>query len=120
MLMISQFWKSRGGSVIPIFAISLIPVVGVVGVAVDFSRAASARSELQGALDASALMLSKEALSLTADEVSQRADDYFKAQFVRPEAQRIRINATFKSANGAYALKVTAKAKVDTTFARVL
>jgi Flp pilus assembly protein TadG len=119
-MLISRFCKARGASVIPIFAISLIPVVGMVGAAVDFSRAASARAELQGALDASALMLSKEALSLTDDEISLRAQDYFNAQFVRPEAQKIKVKATFKSGRGAYSLKMTAKARVDTTFARVL
>ena len=119
-MLIARFFKSRGASVIPIFAISLIPVIGVVGAAVDFSRAASARAELQAALDATALMLSKEALSLTETEVSQRADEYFNAQFVRPEAKKVKTNATFKSGNGAFTLKVTAKARVDTTFARVL
>lgn len=84
-MLIARFFKSRGASVIPIFAISLIPVIGVVGAAVDFSRAASVRAELQAALDATALMRSKEALSLTETEVSQRADEYFNAQFVRPE-----------------------------------
>jgi len=119
-MLISRFCKSRSASVIPIFAISLIPIIGVVGAAVDFSRAASARTELQAALDASALMLSKEALSLTDAEISQRADDYFKAQFSRTEAQNIVTTATFTSADGKFTLSTTAKARVDTTFARVL
>jgi Flp pilus assembly protein TadG len=119
-MLISPFWKSRGGSVIPMFALSLVPVVGVVGAAVDFSRAASARTELQAALDASALMLSKEALSLSGSEVSQRADDYFKAQFSRTEAQNIATTASFTAVDGKFTLKISANARLDTTFARVL
>lgn len=119
-MLISRFRKSCKASVIPIFALSVIPVVGMVGAAVDFSRAASARSELQAALDATALMLSKEALSLSTTDLSQRADDYFKAQFTRSEANKISTNAVFKSSKGSFTLKVTAKAQLDTTFARVL
>ena len=40
------------GSVIPLFGICALVVFGTVAVAIDYSRAASSRSEMQAALDA--------------------------------------------------------------------
>ena len=49
------------------FAIMLPVLLTSVGAAIDYSRAANARSAMQAAVDATALMISKEAASLTAD-----------------------------------------------------
>ena len=54
-----------GASVIPTFALALLPITGFVGAAVDYSRANSARTAMQAAVDATALMLSKTASSLS-------------------------------------------------------
>ena len=42
-------------------ALGIIPLMGAVGAAVDYSRANSARTAMQAALDATALMLAKNA-----------------------------------------------------------
>ena len=44
--------RDREGSVAATFALALIPLVGLVGAAVDYSAANSARTNLQVALDA--------------------------------------------------------------------
>ena len=49
------------------FALAIIPVVGLVGVAVDYSRANSVKAGVQGALDATALAMAKSAPTLTAE-----------------------------------------------------
>ena len=54
----------RRGNVTLIFALSIIPLVGAVAVAVDYSRGNSARTAMQAVLDATTLMISKEALDL--------------------------------------------------------
>ncbi|MBN8936615.1 MAG: hypothetical protein J0I13_10105, partial [Rhizobiales bacterium] len=41
------------------FALAIVPVVGLVGAAVDYSRAAATRTAMQSAVDSTALMLSK-------------------------------------------------------------
>src|SRR5262249_58343293 len=71
------------------FGIAAIPVVALVGAAVDYSRGNSAKVALQAALDSTALLLSKEAGSLTQDQMNQKANDYFKANFHRPEAKNV-------------------------------
>ena len=66
---------ARGGNVTLTFALALVPIVGLVGAAVDYSRANSARTQMQAALDSTALMLSKEASSLTTSQMTQKAND---------------------------------------------
>src|SRR5256714_11137313 len=48
----SEFKQNSEGSVASIFALALIPVVGLVGAAVDYSQANNVRTTLQARLDA--------------------------------------------------------------------
>jgi Flp pilus assembly protein TadG len=54
-----NFTAARGGNVMLTFALSTIPIFGLVGTAVDYSRANSAKAAMQAAVDATALMLSR-------------------------------------------------------------
>ena len=72
--------------VAPMMALAALPLFGFVGAAVDYSRANSARTAMQAALDASALMMSKDAQTMTAASLAQKANDDFNATFTRPEA----------------------------------
>ena len=51
----SRFLGNRDGSVAPMLALAALPLLGFVGAAIDFSRAASARTAMQSALDAGAV-----------------------------------------------------------------
>jgi Flp pilus assembly protein TadG len=119
-MMLARFWKSRDGSVIPIFALAIIPVIGFVGAAVDFSRAGSARTEMQAALDSTALMLSKDATKLNETELQARATAYFNSLFTRQEVSGLTVTPIYNAVNSTYTLKVTAAGQVDGTFSRVL
>ena len=55
------FRSDKSGNVVITFAIATIPLIGFTGVAVDYSRANSAKASMQAATDAAALILSKEA-----------------------------------------------------------
>ncbi len=48
------FGEAEGGNVAIIFGMSLIPLVGLVGAAVDYSQANSVRSAMQTAADSTA------------------------------------------------------------------
>jgi Flp pilus assembly protein TadG len=56
----SQFERSREGSVVSTFALALVPMVGLVGAAVDYSTANNARTSLQIALDAALIAGAKD------------------------------------------------------------
>ncbi|MDQ2955024.1 MAG: pilus assembly protein TadG-related protein, partial [Pseudomonadota bacterium] len=49
------FLRQSGGGVGPMLALALVPIVGAVGAAVDFSRASDVRTKLQAAVDAAVL-----------------------------------------------------------------
>ncbi|HWM80597.1 MAG TPA: pilus assembly protein [Pseudolabrys sp.] len=98
------FRRAKSGNVAIIFGLSVIPVIGFVGSAVDYSRASSTRAAMQSALDATALMLSKTAVSLSADQVSVKATDYFLSLLNNPDAKNIKITATYSDANGSQIL----------------
>jgi Flp pilus assembly protein TadG len=52
---IRSFRRSTSGNVAMIFGLALIPVLGMVGAGVDYSRAANLRARLQAAADAAAV-----------------------------------------------------------------
>ena len=99
----SKFFGNRDASVAPLMALAALPMFGMVGAAVDYSRAASTRTAMQAALDASALMLSKDAQTLNTANLEQRASDGFKAMFTRPEAYDVAVATQFtQPAQGTY------------------
>ena len=69
---LSRFCSDRRASVVPIFAFAMIPILALTGTALDYSRANSARTAVQAALDATALTLSKEAVGMDETRSRQR------------------------------------------------
>jgi Flp pilus assembly protein TadG len=99
----------------------IIPLMGAVGAAVDYSRASSTRTAMQAALDSTALMLSRDAQTMSAAQLESKASAYFNAQFHRPEASNVRIEQQFSSPQqGSFNIKVTGNATVNTMFWRVV
>ena len=54
-MLFKRFWKNREGGVAPVLAITALPLFGAIGAAVDYGRVATFRTEMQNALDATAL-----------------------------------------------------------------
>src|SRR3989440_8207848 len=99
-MLFSRFLRDRRGSIAPMFAIAVIPVIGLVGAAVDYSRAASVRTGMQAAIDATALAMAKLAPTLTQTELQQKATAYFNTMFTHPEAKNLVITPTYSTAGG--------------------
>jgi Flp pilus assembly protein TadG len=78
---IRQFWsgsRSRAGNVAIIFSIAIVPIIGGVGAAVDYSMANSNRASMQKALDATALALAK-LMPLTQAQLNEKGWQFFSA-----------------------------------------
>ena len=106
--------KATAGNVAVTFALTLVPVMGCVGAAVDYSRANSAKVAMQAASDATALMLSKTAASVTSSQLQTSATNYFKALFNRSEVTGITVTPTYTTAGGSHiTLKVAGSLKAD-------
>jgi Flp pilus assembly protein TadG len=99
--------KASAGNVAVTFALTLVPVAGAVGAAVDYSRANSAKVAMQAAADATALMLSKTAATVTSAQLQTSATNYFKALFNRSEVTGLTVTPTYTTAGGS---KITVKA----------
>src|SRR5262245_31345207 len=95
-----RLYATKGGNVTLTFAIATIPLVGFVGAAMDYSRANSAKAAMQVALDSSALMLAKEAYSLTTAQLDTKATDYFKSLFTRTDVANATVTPTYTTSNG--------------------
>ena len=108
--------EDRNGGVAPLLALGLIPLVLAVGAAVDYSRAGSVRTAMQAAGDATALMLAKNASSLTANQLQQNAISYFQANFHRPEAQNVQVSAAYAQGSSGFTVTVNSSANVFTSF----
>src|SRR5262245_62999861 len=100
--LLSAFRSDRRANVAITFAFASLPILGMVAAAVDYSRANSVKAAMQTALDATALMLSKEAATDTEDVLKTNAKKYFKALFNRPEVNDndIDIEVTYSTTGG--------------------
>ncbi len=112
----TRFFSDRKGGVTPLLALGIIPIVGAVGAAVDYSRANSVRTAMQAAGDATALMLAKSASTTTPDQLQQNATAYFQANFHRPEAQGLQVTATYAQGASGSTVTVNGAATVNTSF----
>jgi len=92
-----RFRTDERGNVAIIFGLALLPVAGMVGAALDYSRANSVKAAMQASLDATALLLTRDAETLTPSQLNKKARDYFKAEFHRPEAVNINIKPHYAS-----------------------
>lgn len=117
--MLSRFWKDCRGGIAPILAITAIPLVGTVGVAVDYARANAARSAFQNALDATALMLSKSAATQSPADLETQATATINALFARPDVTNVTVTAGYSSTGGSK-LTLTGSASITTNFLGLL
>jgi uncharacterized protein YegL len=96
-----------------------IPLMGFVGVAVDYARANAARTAFQVSLDSTALTLSKSAATQNGADLQATATDTFNALFNRPDVTNVAITAAYSSTSGSK-VTLTGSATVQTNFLGVL
>jgi len=112
--------RDRRGNVAVIFALATLPIVSLVGAAVDYSRATSARAAFQAALDSTALMLSRaNPGSMSQSALAAQATSYFNALFNRPEAKNVAISASYTSSGGSQ-VTLSGSASIDTDFMGIM
>jgi Flp pilus assembly protein TadG len=120
-MVLERFFQDCKAGVAPLLALGMIPLVGAVGAAVDYSRANLVRSAMQGALDSTALMLSKDAQNLSATDLASKANTYFAALFTRPEASNVQLSVAMSSPQeGSFTLDITGSTTLSTIFWRLM
>jgi len=113
------FRVAHTGNVAITFAFATLPIIATVGFAVDYSRANSVKAAMQAALDSTALMLAKDAATLSNGDLQTKARNYFVALYNRPETTIDSISASYTASGGSQVV-VNGSVDVPTTFLRVL
>ena len=118
--MLARFLRDRRGSIAPLFGIAAIPLIGGVGVAVDYSHATATKAAFQAALDSTALMLSKNAANLSSSDLQTSANTYFNALFTRGSSVNNLVLTTSYSSTGGSTVVLSGSASMPTNFLGVL
>ena len=116
---VQGFSSADGGNLAMMFALAVVPIMGLVGAAVDYSRANSDKAAMQAAVDATALMLSKNVSTLTTAQISQEATNYFNALFTRSEVTNVVLTPTYTNNNGSQVV-ITATGTLATKFMKIM
>ncbi len=111
-----RFKTDERGATAVLFGLALVPLMLFAGAAVDYGRATSARTELQVALDATALALVREAGRLSDAQLEARGRDILKGLF-RPDVGA--ASPTVQVQRGRDTIRVAAQSSVTTTLMAV-
>jgi Flp pilus assembly protein TadG len=93
--------RADDGNLAVVFAIAIIPLLAAVGAAIDYTRAVTAKTQLQNALDSTALMLSRDlsAGAIAASDIPTKGQAYFTALFSNKESTNVTVTATYTQAS---------------------
>lgn len=107
-----RFGKAEDGNVIVMFALAVIPVIGLVGAAIDYTQANAMRARMQAAADSAALAVSKEASTLNGSQLQTKAQKFFNSLFTDTDAKDVQVSATYtKTPNSQVVLNASATIK---------
>jgi Flp pilus assembly protein TadG len=118
-MVFQRFLEDRDGSVMPLLALAAIPLVGLIGASVDYSRAASIQTTLQAAADSTSLAMAQNASSLTAQQLQTQGQAYFKALFANTGAAAPTVTVSYSN-TGNPQVVVSATSSVNTMFMGVM
>ena len=111
-----SFARDDSGAIAIIFAVALIPLLLMVGSAIDYSRAALDRAEAQDAIDAAALAVVKRVALLNDREVDELVESYVRANL--PSTINLDIKIVNLSRDPG-SLEIRARGSTETTIMKL-
>jgi Flp pilus assembly protein TadG len=118
-MLFQRFLDDRSASVVPLLAVAAIPVVGLIGASVDYSRAAAVQTAMQAAVDSTSLALAKSAASSNAQQLQASAQAIFNAMFTRTDAAAPTVAVNYTTTGGSHVV-VSATSSVNTLFMGIM
>lgn len=109
-----RFCKDDRGAVILIFGLAVIPMIALIGLAIDYTRAATERSRIQQLADAAALMIAQEPQGTAQSVLQQMVQDTIAAQTSADEGISVNVQDLGNR------VKVDISANVKTTFSNII
>lgn len=120
---ICRLRHATGGNVAVTFALALLPLIGFVGGAVDYSHVNSLRSKMQAALDSATLMVAEDdaAGTMSNAQLTTNITSYFNALYTSSDTSNLTLTASYTSsaATGSH-ITTTSTGTVTTTFLKVV
>lgn len=114
--LVRRFGRADNGNIAVMFAIALVPILGLIGLAVDFSRMSALKSKLQAAADLAALAVAKNVASNPAG-AKQEATDYMRDAVKNIAGVTLgTVDANYTKPGGLSTVVVSASATIDTSF----
>ena len=99
--------------------LAIIPLLGAVGAAIDYSRANATRTAFQAALEFDRADAVEECGAQTPEQLQAAAIGDFNALFVRPDAKNVSVTVNYSTVSGSK-LVLNGSAVIDTNFLSVL
>jgi hypothetical protein len=118
-MLFQKFLDDRSASVMPLLALAAIPVTGLIGASVDYSRAAAIQATLQAAADSTSLAMAKTASALTTQQLQTQGSAYFSAMFANTGAAAPTVSVTYTNSGGSQVV-VSATSTVSTVFMGIM
>jgi Flp pilus assembly protein TadG len=112
---LQRFRRDERGVVLILFTLLIVPLMLIVGVAIDFSQTLVVKRQLAAAVDAAALNLGTQP-DLDDEAAEQKAEDFIHAHY--PEAAIGRLKS-FSVRREDDMIDVSATAELDTSFLRI-
>lgn len=113
------FRSSERGNVMVMFSFAMVPVIGLTGATIDYSRATTSRQVLNAAVDSAALMAARDAAKLTDAELRDRINKWIKANLHGDAADSF-TTATIVIDRTARTISIDAQLNIDTSLTRVI
>jgi Flp pilus assembly protein TadG len=107
--------RDERGSFVPIFAVTLLVLIAMIGMGIDYTRASFANAKMQAALDATALAISQNAATVTSSALTSEATTLFSSIYTGSRLTSPTITATYSNTGGPQVV-MTATASMPTTF----
>jgi Flp pilus assembly protein TadG len=109
-----RFAEGVHGNVAVIFAIAAVPMIVMVGSAVDYSSILNAQSQLQNATDSAALSIAPDAANLSASAITAKAQSIVTASMANSDLAGVAISATYDASR--FRTTVSARGPIPTRF----
>ncbi len=111
------FLGDTSGNISLLFGLSLLPLMAATGSAIDYSRASDARTQLQIALDSTALAMAKRSATLSLAQLTSESETYFRAIYKERHGF---IPAPLTVTRDSKALRVESNGPLQTTFMQLM
>ena len=114
-----QLRSEERGNVLVMFGFAMVPIIGLTGATIDYSRAADARQSLNAAVDSAALMAARDATKLNDSDLRDRINKWILAN-LHGEAAKSFTGATIAIDRTARTINVAANISIDTSLTRLI